>query len=684
MLLYFSSHRIRPFSACGGRLGSAVLFLILLAACSRDTPPVDTVPAGTDPSRKAATPATQAAQDEARDTLNFADERDFELAQRGLIARRDALVIDGPRDGGAAGDVPSWDMTRYDFIDGEAPDTVHPGLWRQARLNNLHGLYEVTDGIYQVRGYDLSNISFIRGETGWIVIDPLITAESARAALDFINEELGERPVAAVIYTHSHVDHFGGVRGVVDEADVTAGRVRIVAPEGFMHHAISENVLAGNAMSRRASYMFGRTLPPAPDAQVDTGLGRTTSLGTVTLIPPTDIISETGTRMTLDGVELVFQNVPGAEAPAEMMFFMPQFKAFCVAEEANATLHNLYTLRGAQVRSGKLWAQWLDEAILLFGDDLELVFGSHHWPRWGRDEAVDFLEKQRDLYKYIHDQTLRLANHGLTSKEIAEEIEIPEALALPWYNRGFYGSVRHNAKATYQLYLGWYDGNPAHLDPHPPVAAAQRYVEFMGGSGAVLEKARESFAEGDYRWVAEVVNHVLFAEPGNADARNLQADALEQLGYQAESGPWRNFYLTGAQELREGLAVGRAPSTGSADIVASLTPEMLFDYLAVRLNGPEAAKESIAINLRFTDSDRDFALQVRNGVLNYRSDRSTPEPDVTLAMARPDFIALLSGRVELSDLTDADRASVDGSLLKLRRFGQLFDEFEFWFPIVTP
>ena len=666
---------------CGA--ACALLLAALLGACARDAPPLDTVPAGVDATRKAATPATQAAQDQARDTLNFADERDFELAQRGFIARRDALVIAGPDDG-VQGDMPSWDMTRYDFIDGEAPDTVHPGLWRQARLNNLHGLYEVTDGIYQVRGYDLSNISFIRGEAGWIVIDPLITAEPARAALDFINEELGERPVTAVIYTHSHVDHFGGVRGVVDEADVTAGRVRIVAPQGFMHHAISENVLAGNAMSRRASYMFGRTLPPAPDAQVDTGLGRTTSLGTVTLIPPTDIISETGTRMTLDGVEFVFQNVPGAEAPAEMMFFMPQFKAFCVAEEANATLHNLYTLRGAQVRSGKLWAQWLDEAILLFGDELELVFGSHHWPRWGRDEAVDFLEKQRDLYKYIHDQTLRLANHGLTAKEIAEEIELPEALALPWYNRGFYGSVRHNAKATYQLYLGWYDGNPAHLDPHPPVDAAQRYVEFMGGSDAVLAKARESYAAGDYRWVTEVVNHVLFAEPDNAAARNLQADALEQLGYQAESGPWRNFYLTGAQELRQGLAVGRAPSAGSADIVASLTPEMLFDYLAVRLNGPEAAEESIAMNLRFTDSGRDFTLLVKNGVLNYRSDRSAAEPDVSLALARLDFIALLSKRVELSDLTDAGRASVDGSLLKLRRFGQLFDEFEFWFPIVTP
>jgi len=647
----------------------------LLLACADPTATGDVAPPGMDTSRKAATLATREAQEAVRDTLNFADTADFELAERGLLARRDALTIAGPADG-PLGDVPAWDMTRYGFITGEAPDTVHPGLWRQARLNNLHGLYEVTDGIYQVRGYDLSNISFIRGETGWIVIDPLISTEPARAALDFINAELGERPVTAVIYTHSHVDHFGGVRGVVDEADVSAGRVRIVAPEGFMHHAISENVLAGNAMGRRASYMFGRLLPPQPQGQIDTGLGRTTSTGTVTLIPPTDIIRETGTRMTLDGVEFVFQNTPGAEAPAEMMFYLPQFRAFCVAEEANATLHNMYTLRGAQVRSGKLWARWLDEAILLFGDEMELLFGSHHWPRWGRESALEYLENQRDLYKYIHDQTLRLANLGYNASEIAERLELPETLALPWYNRGFYGSVRHNAKATYQLYLGWFDGNPANLDPHPPEAAARRYVAFMGGAQAVLEKARNAYAEGDYRWVAEVVNHVVFAEPQNADARKLQADALEQLGYQAESGPWRNFYLSGAQELREGVIERGVPQPGSRDIVASLTPEMLFDYLSVRLNGPRAAKEDLRLNLHFRASGRNFVLRVQNGVLNYRLDRSAQAPDVTLDMSRTDFIALLSGEAELSELREAGRASVEGSLLSLRSFGQLCSKGE--------
>jgi alkyl sulfatase BDS1-like metallo-beta-lactamase superfamily hydrolase len=367
-----------------------------------------------------------------------------------------------------------------------------------------------------------------------------------------------------------------------------------------------------------------------------------------------------------------------------MMFYFPQFRALCVAEEANGTLHNLYTPRGAQVRSGKLWAQWLDEAILTFGDDLELVFGSHHWPRWGRAEAIDFLEKQRDLYKYIHDQTLRLANQGLTPIEIAEVLRLPESLASKWYNRGFYGTVSHNSKATYQLYLGWFDGNPANLEPLPPVDAGRRYVEFMGGADALLAKARASFAAGEYRWVAQVVNHLVFAEPDNDDARFLQADALEQLGYQAESGPWRNFYLTAAMELREGIGDRPAPDTASADLVAALTPEMLFDLLSVRLNGPEAADEDLSLNLRFTDSGRDFALRVANGVLNYRPDRREEDADASLAVARIDFIRMLGQQVTGAELLADGRMTLDGNPLALRRFGGLFDQFEFWFPIVTP
>ncbi|MEE4360732.1 MAG: alkyl sulfatase dimerization domain-containing protein [Pseudomonadales bacterium] len=659
----------------------ASMVLVLLAACGPRGPGSGTG-AETEgvltAERKPPTAATRRALARVAASLPFEDDADFERATRGLIARDEALRI-ATEDGRTA-----WDMTRYGFIDGDAPDTVHPSLWRQAKLNDLHGLYEVTDGIYQVRGYDLSNVTFIRGETGWIVIDPLITAETARAALDLVNTHLGARPVSALLYTHSHVDHFGGARGVVDAAEVAAGRVPVFAPEGFVHHAVSENVLAGNAMSRRASYMYGRLLPPGPQGRVDAGLGRETSLGRVTLVNPTRTIGETGTRETIDGIEFVFQYTPGAEAPAEMMFYLPQFRALCVAEEANATLHNLYTPRGAQVRSGKLWAEWLDEAILLFGDDLDLVFGSHHWPRFGHEDALTYLEKQRDLYKYIHDQTLRLANQGETMVEIAEQLVLPDSLGLEWFNRDYYGTVNHNAKATYQLYLGWFDGNPAHLHPLPPEERALRYVTFMGGRDALLAKARAAYQDGDYRWVAEVVNHLVFADPDDEAARWLQADALEQLGYQAESGPWRNFYLTGAQELRDGISREATPQSGSPDIVAALTPEMLFDFLAVRLNGPEAADEDLTLNITFTDLGRDFTLLVRNGVLNYRVDRLAADADVALRLPRPAFMALLAGERQLPGLLADGVAELDGNPLALRTFGGLFDRFEFWFPIVTP
>ena len=652
--------------------------LALLAGCGAPTPERGAAGAALTPERKAPTAATREVLARVAERLPFEDDADFERARRGLIARTDPLVI-ATDDGGTA-----WDTSVYAFIEGEAPASVNPSLWRQARLNDLHGLYEVTDGIYQVRGYDLSNVTFVRGETGWIVIDPLITAETAAAALALVNEHLGERPVTALLYSHSHVDHFGGAKGVVDPADVAAGRVRVVAPEGFEHHAVSENVLAGNAMSRRASYMYGRLLPAGPQGRVDAGLGRGVSSGRVTLVSPTDTVGETGTRLVLDGVEFVFQYTPGAEAPAEMMFYLPRFRALCVAEEANATLHNLYTPRGARVRSGKLWAEWLDETLVLFGEELELVFGGHHWPRWGRAEAVDYLEKQRDLYKYIHDQTLRLANRGLTMTEIAEALELPDALAREWFNRGYYGTVNHNGKATYQLYLGWFDGNPANLHPLPPEQSAPRYVEFMGGRDAVLEKARAAFERGEYRWVAEVVNHLVFADPEDDAARWLQADALEQLGYQAESGPWRNFYLSAALELREGIEGRDAPQTGSPDIVAALTPELLFDFLAVRLNGPEAADEDLTINLTFTALERDFVLRVQHGVLNYRTDTRAEEANVGLALPKAAFLALLAGERQLSGLVADGLAEVEGNPLALRTFGGLFDRFEFWFPIVTP
>ena len=577
-----------------------------------------------------------------------------------------------------------WDMTVYDFIQGEAPDSVNPSLWRQAKLNDMHGLFEVVDGIYQVRGYDLSNITFIRGETGWIVVDPLITVESAKAALDLVNQELGIRPVVAVIYTHSHADHFGGVRGVTTPEDVAAGRVRILAPEGFSHHAVSENVLAGNVMTRRAEYMFGGLLEAGPRGRVDAGLGKATSNGRVSMIAPTDIIGETPTPIAIDGVEMIFMYTPNAEAPAEMMFYLPQWKAFCPAEEANAVFHNLYTLRGAQVRSGKDWATWLEQAIQLFGADMELVFGSHHWPRWGREEAVEYLANQRDLYAFVHDQTLRLANQGLTPREIADVLKLPESLAQQWYNRDYYGTVRHNAKATYQYYLGWFDGNPAHLSPLPPVESGARYVEWMGGADAMIARGRAAFAEGDYRWVAEAMNHLVFAQPENEQARWLQADTLEQMGYQAESGPWRNFYLSAARELREGVLSERTVNTASADVVAGMTSAMVFDFMSVRLKGLKAADEDMILEIRFTDRDELWVLDFQNGVLHAREGVPAPDPDLGLEMTRADFLALLSGAVGMPTLLAGGRVDLSGNPLVLATFGGLFDRFERGFEIIRP
>ena len=632
------------------------------------------------PDSKPASSATRDAHRRLARSLPFDDDIDFELAKRGRLANDPKLQI--TTDDGQV----VWDMTAYGFTEGDAPYTVNPSLWRQAKLNMIHGLFEVTEGIYQVRGYDLSNISFVSGETGWIVLDPLITIEAARAALALVNETLGERPVVAVIYSHSHVDHFGGVRGVVDQADLSAGRVRIIAPDGFVHHAVSENVLAGNAMSRRAAYMFGRLLPAGERGRVDGGLGKATSVGQVSIIEPTDVIKTTGTTLTIDGVEIVFQNTPNAEAPAEIMFYFPQRKAFYVAEEANAVLHNLYTLRGAQVRNGSDWAAWLDEAIDLFGDEFDVVFGGHHWPRWGREEAVAYLASQRELYKFIHDQTLHLANQGLTPLEIAEQLELPDALGKEWFNRGYYGTVSHNSKATYQLYLGFFDGNPANLNPHPPEQVGRRYVELAGGADALLSHARSAYDRGDYRWVAEVVKHLVFADPRNKAARWLEADALEQLGYQAESGPWRNFYLTGAQELRQtdsGSAPG-AVATASPDILAGMSSDMFFDYLAVGLDGGKAGNAEMTIELEFSDRDEQWLLEISRGVLRYYENRRVEDPTIALRISRADFVGVLSGAASLPKLLLQHRATLDGGLIALARFGGLFARAAPDFEIVEP
>jgi alkyl sulfatase BDS1-like metallo-beta-lactamase superfamily hydrolase len=629
---------------------------------------------------KDATDATRHAHDCVRATMPKETGADFENSKRGFIA-----TLPNARIVNAAGH-PVWDMGQFAF-EGEgsaAPDTVNPSLWRQAQLNAIHGLFKVTDGIYQVRNFDLSNITFIESAKGIIVIDPLISSETARASLDLYRSHRGERPVVAVIYTHSHVDHYGGIKGVLTDEDLARGDVRIIAPEGFLEHAVSENVLAGNAMGRRATYMYGALLPRGPQGHVDAGLGKTVSLGQVSLVPPTETVKRTGETLVVDGVEIVFQMTPDAEAPAEMTFFFPQMKALCMAENCTCHLHNVLTPRGAQVRDSKRWSFYINEAIELFGAQTDVLFASHHWPRWGESEVVTYLEKQRDLYKYLHDQTLRLANHGLTPIEIAEEIALPPTLASEWYTRDYYGTLNHNAKAIYQRYLGWFDGNPAHLHPLPPVEAAKRYVEFMGGPLAVLRKARESFDRGEYRWVAEVVNHLVFADPANAEARELQADALEQMGYQAESGPWRAFYLTAAMELRNPRPASPTPRPGATGQIKTLPAEQLLDSLSVRLNGPKAGAAKLALDLSFTDTGERYRVTLENAVLHHARNGTGGTVDATLAIARPAFAELVLHEKKLDELVAAGIARVEGRKAAVEDLVALLDIFDFWFEIVMP
>ena len=628
---------------------------------------------------KPATAATKAANQKVLQTLPFNDKADFEDAQRGLIARPDTLTI---RD--AKGN-PVWDLEsykKYIGLDKPAPDSVNPSLWRNAQLNMLYGLFKVSDRIFQVRGYDITNVTFIQGDTGWIVFDPLLSAETAKAALDLANANLGARPVAAVVYSHSHVDHYGGVRGIVNEADVKSGKVRVIAPEGFTEHAISENVIAGNAMSRRAIYMYGALLPRNERGGVNSGLGQSNSTGTAGLLLPNTVIDKTGQELTVDGVRMVFQMTPGTEAPAEMNTFFPQFRAMWMAENSTNTMHNILTLRGAQVRDPLKWARYLNETIELYGKDIDVKFQSHHWPMWGNGKIIDYLKKQRDLYKYTHDQTVNLLNKGFIGSEIAEMIELPPELANFWPNRGYYGTLRHNARAVYQRYMGWYNANPSDLNDLPPEPAAKKYVEYMGGEAAVLKRAKADFDKGEYRWVATALKHVVFANPGSTAARNLLADTYEQLGYQAESGPWRGVYLQGAFELRNGVPKSGGLNSASPDTIKAMPPEMLFDYLAVRINGPKAAGKKIGLNMSFTDLKQDYGLIVENGVLNHGKPLAQADARVTLSKATLDAVQLKE--VTLEQAIARGDIRVEGRREALAEFLGLLDTFPFWFNIVTP
>ncbi|MFE6254164.1 alkyl/aryl-sulfatase [Agromyces sp. NPDC057865] len=615
--------------------------------------------------------AVTAANQAALAALPFDDDADFAAADRGFVGTLDDPAV---RDEGGT---VVWDASSFDFVDGDAPTSVHPSLWRQSKLVAKHGLYEVVPGLYQVRGLDLSVTSFIEGDTGVIVVDPLISKETGAAALALYRRHRGDLPIVAVIHTHSHIDHFGGVLGMVTQEQVDAGDVQVIAPEGFVEHAVAENVYAGVAMGRRAGYMYGARLDRGPKGQVGAGLGQTTSTGQPGMIVPTLDIRETGETHVIDGVEIEFQMAPGTEAPSEMHFYLPGFKALCMAENATHTLHNLLTLRGALVRDPHVWSQYLTEAIERYGDRAEVVFASHHWPTWGNDELVRFLSTQRDLYAYLHDQTLRMLNQGLTGAEIGEAFELPPALENAWNARGYYGSVNHDVKAIYQRYMGWFDGNPARLWPHPPQALAERYVDAIGGIDRVVELAQAAFDAADYRWAATLLDHAVFADAAHEGARALYADTLEQLGYGAENGTWRNFFLSGATELREGN-FGTPTSTAAPAILAQLTPEQLFDAVAIRVDGPRAWDLDLALDLTLTDLGRSFHLTLRNGVLVYVEREPAPDAALHLTLDKPRLLRLAGG-----DLSP-EGIEVDGDLDILRRLIDVLDQGDPSFDIVVP
>lgn len=609
--------------------------------------------------------------------LDFADQRDFENARRGFIATHQ-----DPKISGADGNI-AFDLSAQDFLKGPAPATANPSLWRQGQLTAMHGLFKVTDGIYQVRGYDLSNITFIEGDKGWIVVDPLLTRETAASAKALVDQELGKRPVSAVVVTHSHADHYGGLRGIIDEQDLANG-VELIAPEGFVVESVSENVLAGIAMSRRATYMYGTFLGNGETGLVGIGLGPALSDGVTGLLQPTIDVTETGQSVTVDGIEIQFILTLGAEAPAEFMFYLPKFKAFCQAEIINHNLHNMLTPRGAKVRDGRIWSKYIDEAIYTYGDVAEVSFGSHHWPTWGRDEILDLWAGQRDLYRYIHDQTLRLSNSGATIQEIPSLLQLPDGISNKFANRGYYGDLGFNARSQYQMYYGFFDGNPANLNPLPPEPAAAKYVEYMGGARKIMRRAKKDFANGEYKSVIMVLNHLVFAEPENTAAKRLLADAYTQMAYMAESGPHRNFYLSAALELTSGIPQVPSINVGTLDTIKAMPLDMIFDLLAVRLNGPAAADKDWSFNFNLTDSGQKSLLFLSNGTLHHRMGHNSDAATATLNISRSALDLLNLKQTTFPELLQSGQASIDGDGEKLGAFFALMEEPNFWFNIVTP
>lgn len=611
--------------------------------------------------------------------LPFSDDADFADAQRGLVAAFKGRIVN---DGGET----IWDTTTFDFLDSpQAPPSVNPSLWRMARLNKIAGLFRVTERVYQLRGFDLANITVVEGNAGLVVVDPLTSVETARAAMAFYFAHRPRKPVVAVIYTHSHADHFGGVRGVVDEADVKAGKVAIVAPAGFLAEAVSENVLAGNAMFRRGQYQTGRAVPRGDLGQVDTGLGKSTlGNGTISLIAPTREITQPFEAMQIAGVDFEFQLASGAEAPAEVQFYLPGERVLNMAENAVRTMHNVLTPRGAQVRDARQWSRYIDDSRVRYGDRSDVLIGQHHWPVWGGAAVRTFLTDQRDLYAWLNNNALRLLNQGKGPAQIADEMrDLPDSLAKRWYLRGYYGTASFNARAIYQRYLGFYDANPASLDPLPPADEARHWIAAIGGAKAAKRELHSAIDKGELRWAVRLGSNLVTAEPGDGEARELQARALEQLGYQSESAVWRNIYLQGAAELRAGVAKGGARAGG--DMLRAMDPAMLFDLMAVRLNTAKAAGADMTIDWIVIDRAERYAMTLRGGILTWRKDAGEPDriADATVSLTSAQLPAFSQGRMDVRQAAASGTVQVTGDIERLGRIFGLLDVFDPQFPIVS-
>lgn len=623
---------------------------------------------------KGPTEITKNFNENLRKSLPFDNNIDFKEVEKGLIDTTEDLIIKGK----LLDEI--WNLKDYNFLKDDWKSTVNPSLWRQAQLNLCNGLFEVCESVFQVRGYDISNITIIEGETGIIIIDPLVSEESAKSAMELYYKNRGEKTVKAVIYTHSHIDHYGGVKGVVNQEEVDSGKVEIIAPEGFMEEAVSENIFAGNAMFRRANYMYGNTLSPSPQGHVDVGLGKQASKGISSLIKPTKFIKETGEKLNIDGVDIEFIMANGTEAPSEFMMYYPQFKIFNASEVISHHIHNLYTLRGAKVRDARKWWKAIDSIISIYGDSIEILIAQHHWPKWGNKKIIELLEKERDAYKFLHDQSLRLANQGYNPVEISEEVKLPKSLEKEWYLRDYYGSFNHNSKAIYQFYIGWYDGNPANLYPLPPEEVGKKYVEFMGGADNVLKKAKESFDKGEYRWVAEVCKHIVFADPNNEQARYLEADALEQLAYQTETATWRNNFLLGAFELRNGV---KALSIERSDSFLSMPTELIMDYIGLLVKKENAEDINIKTNLKLTDRDEIWFMSLENSTFIYRENYIDKNINFELNITISELLELFLDKSDFNEILE-DKTKFKGDEDLLKQFIDVFVPFENNFNIVTP